>query len=128
VLITDHDSRVRQTFDALGDAAFAAAYRHGQTLPLDAVVACALDEPAGTPGEPGTARPLTRREAQVADLVAEGRSNREIATTLFISRRTAESHVEHILTKLGFTARTQIAAWVAEHRCAPDRISSPLPR
>ena len=39
-------------------------------------------------------------------------SNKEIADTLVISRRTAETHVEHILTKLGFTSRTQIAAWV----------------
>ena len=39
-------------------------------------------------------------------------SNKEIADTLVISRRTAETHVEHILTKLGFTSRTQIATWV----------------
>jgi DNA-binding CsgD family transcriptional regulator/tetratricopeptide (TPR) repeat protein len=57
---------------------------------------------------------LTKREAQVAALVAEGRSNKEIAATLVISRRTVDGHVEHILTKLGFTSRTQIAVWFAE--------------
>ena len=56
---------------------------------------------------------LTRRERQVAILVAQGLTNREIATRLFISERTAESHVEQIRGKLGFHSRTQIAAWVA---------------
>ncbi|MEB3371771.1 ATP-binding protein [Saccharopolyspora mangrovi] len=58
---------------------------------------------------------LTRREREVAELVAVGVTNREIAARLVISRRTAEAHVENILTKLGFTSRTQIAAWMAEH-------------
>ena len=50
-------------------------------------------------------------------------SNREIAAKLVISRRTAEGHVDHILGKLGFTSRVQIAAWVAEHR-PPDQSRS----
>ena len=56
---------------------------------------------------------LTRREREVANLVAEGLTNRDIATRLFISERTAESHVEQIRGKLGFRSRSQIAAWVA---------------
>jgi DNA-binding CsgD family transcriptional regulator/sugar lactone lactonase YvrE len=55
---------------------------------------------------------LTRREREVALLVAQGLTNREIATRLFISERTAESHVEQIRGKLGFHSRAQIAAWV----------------
>jgi non-specific serine/threonine protein kinase len=43
-------------------------------------------------------------------------SNKEIASRLFIASRTAETHVDHILTKLGFTSRVQIAAWVMENR------------
>ncbi|MFQ6398700.1 response regulator transcription factor [Nocardia sp. KC 131] len=58
---------------------------------------------------------LTKRERQIADLVARGLTNKAIATRLVISHRTAEGHVEHILTKLGFTSRAQIAAWAAEH-------------
>ncbi len=54
---------------------------------------------------------LTDRERQVAVLIAQGRSNREIAGELFISEKTAERHVANILSKLGFNARTQIAAW-----------------
>jgi non-specific serine/threonine protein kinase len=61
---------------------------------------------------------LTRREREVADLVAQGMSNREIAAKLVVSPRTAEAHIEHILLKLDFTSRAQIAAWVAEHRAS----------
>lgn len=60
--------------------------------------------------------PLTRREREVARLVAEGHSNRDIAATLVLSERTAESHVQQILNKLGFNSRAQIAAWYAERR------------
>jgi DNA-binding CsgD family transcriptional regulator len=54
---------------------------------------------------------LSPREAQVAKLVTDGLTNRQIAERLIISERTAQNHVQHILTKLGFTARSQIAAW-----------------
>jgi predicted ATPase/DNA-binding CsgD family transcriptional regulator len=56
---------------------------------------------------------LSRREREVAELVAEGLTNRQIAERLFIAERTAEGHVEQIRNKLGFTSRSQIAAWVA---------------
>ena len=62
---------------------------------------------------PGTPSPLTRRELQGARLIAGGRSNKQIAAELVISQRTAENHVEHILTKLGFTSGAQVAAWAA---------------
>ena len=60
------------------------------------------------------ATPLTLRERDVAALVARGLSNRRIAEDLVISERTAANHVEHILGKLGFHARAQIAAWAVE--------------
>jgi ATP/maltotriose-dependent transcriptional regulator MalT len=60
----------------------------------------------------GGAGPLTAREREVAELVALGRSNREIAERLVLSDRTVGNHVQHILTKLGFANRSQIAAWV----------------
>ena len=56
---------------------------------------------------------LSPREDEVARLVAEGLTNRQIAERLVISERTAQNHVQHILTKLGFTTRSQIAAWRA---------------
>jgi len=57
---------------------------------------------------------LTARERQVAVLVAQGKSNPEIATTLVVGNRTAQTHVANILRKLGCTSRAQVAAWVAE--------------
>jgi DNA-binding CsgD family transcriptional regulator len=58
--------------------------------------------------------PLTPRELEVADLVAAGLTNREIAQSLVISTRTVESHIEHIKVKLGFTRRARIVAWALE--------------
>lgn len=104
---------------ALGETAFQAAYHRGLDLPAEDVLACALQQPPEKPQEKPLARavseaaPLTPRELQVARLIAEGRSNREIAAELVISQRTAENHVEHILTKLGFTSRAQVAVWAA---------------
>jgi non-specific serine/threonine protein kinase len=99
---------------ALGEAAFQAAYNRGLELPAEDILAYALQQPLRKPPTPtgSGGAPLTPRELEVARLIAEGRSNKEIAADLVISQRTAENHVEHILAKLGFTARAQVAAWV----------------
>jgi DNA-binding CsgD family transcriptional regulator len=60
--------------------------------------------------------PLSPREHEVAQLVADGLSNRAIAAALVISERTAQNHVQHVLGKLGFVNRAQVAAWVAGRR------------
>jgi predicted ATPase/DNA-binding CsgD family transcriptional regulator len=112
-VIGDHEACERQTRARLGDAAFTAAFTRGQTLPYDDAIAYALDEQRRTAPATGRPTPLTRRERQVADLLTEGLSNKEIAAKLVISQRTAESHVEHILTKLGVANRAQVAAWQA---------------
>jgi len=60
--------------------------------------------------------PLSPRELEVAGLVARGLTNKQIGQRLYVSERTAENHVQHILTKLGFSNRSQIAAWASgEH-------------
>lgn len=70
----------------------------------------------------GTARArLTRREDEIAGLVARGMTNRQIADVLHLSERTVESHVQHILTKLGLQNRSQVATWVTRTR---ERIGS----
>ncbi len=66
---------------------------------------------AATPG--GAVAPLAKREADVARLVADGLTNKQIGARLFISERTVDSHVRSILNKLGVGSRAQIAAWVA---------------
>jgi DNA-binding NarL/FixJ family response regulator len=59
---------------------------------------------------------LTPREWDVAKLVARGNFNRQIADELVVSERTVDTHVSHILRKLGLVSRAQIAAWVVQHQ------------
>jgi DNA-binding CsgD family transcriptional regulator len=88
----------------------------GKQLERAAAVAFAMREEGATAanlrGGVGDSA-LTARELQVAGLVSKGMTDREIAAELVISQRTAESHVQHILAKLGFRSRAQIAAWAA---------------
>lgn len=91
-------------------------------LGLDRVArdSSALLDRLGPPGQ-STIDPLTRREREVASLVAQGRSNRDIAEHLFLSERTVETHVSRILSKLDLTSRTQLAARVlAPGRYVPE--------
>ena len=57
---------------------------------------------------------LTERELEVVALIAQGKSNREIAEALVVAKITVETHVNNILHKLGFTSRTQIVLWAVE--------------
>jgi predicted ATPase/DNA-binding CsgD family transcriptional regulator len=100
------------------------AFEKGRSMDLDQAVRYALDE-AELPTPPAdsalrTSTPLTRRQLQIARLVAHGHTNREIADRLFISERTAEGHVEQIRNKLGFSSRVQIAAWLVEQQQTGD--------
>jgi predicted ATPase/DNA-binding NarL/FixJ family response regulator len=110
------DSQVRHLLE---DRHLADVVAEGRAMDAQAAVGHALGEhlrrrrPAGEPG-PDRGR-LTKREWQVAELLLEGMSNRDIALRLFLSERTVEAHLEHIRNKLGFRSRTQIAAWVTEH-------------
>jgi DNA-binding CsgD family transcriptional regulator len=109
---------------ALGREVFERLHRRGGALGLRDLAGHALQEPGRPPGaeaadpsppEDATV-PLTRRETEVARLVAEGLANQQIADRLVIARRTAEGHVERILGKLGFSNRSQIAAWMTAQR------------
>jgi DNA-binding CsgD family transcriptional regulator/sugar lactone lactonase YvrE len=78
----------------------------------------------------GLSKPaLSRREHQVASLVAEGLTNREIAERLFISERTADGHLEHIREKLAVNSRAQVAAWYVAQSLAgaPAVAAAPSP-
>jgi DNA-binding NarL/FixJ family response regulator len=111
----------------LGEARFKTEFEAGKNLQRDAAIRLALgespdearagqgdqSEAGGGGGGDADVSPLGKREAEVARLIAEGLTNKQIATRLFISERTVDSHVRSILNKLGFRTRTQIATWVA---------------
>jgi len=111
---------------ALTPAVYQERHDWGRSIGTTAAVDYALRREESSPGrgaaapavrrQPGAKAPggLTRRESEIAGLVSQGLSNQDIAVKLVISKRTAETHVEHILTKLGFTNRNQIAAWYVE--------------
>ncbi|WP_369227972.1 LuxR C-terminal-related transcriptional regulator [Streptomyces sp. R39] len=109
------EERVRA---ALTAADFDRAFRCGADATVTQALAYVLDEspPATRERDPDSGPPLTRRERQVADLVADGLTNKQIAAHLVIAQRTAENHVERILTKLGFSSRSQLAVWTYGRR------------
>ena len=114
---------IRQARAQLDKRTFRAEFRRGSALAEDQAMAYALGEDLDLDREPVPAMPspLTRRETEVAALVAEGLSNSEIAQRLVISVRTAQGHVENILRKLGFTSRAMIASWVTHRRAQQER-------
>ena len=104
---------------ALGVARFGAEFEAGKRLSRHAAMRLALgesedDKPSTVPGS--QTGPLARREVEVARLVAEGLSNKQVAAMLLISERTVATHVGHILDKLGFKSRAQIAGWISSDR------------
>ena len=83
-----------------------------------AVATAAEERPAA---EPAAGTGLSPRELEVAYLVADGLTNRQIAERLYLSERTAQNHVQHILVKLGFSNRSQVASWASTRRSAMSR-------
>jgi predicted ATPase/DNA-binding CsgD family transcriptional regulator len=117
--VFDHRSQATLR-EALGDARFEQAFAQGASYSLEQAIALALGDHSPQTSDrsraSSTSRRLTRRELEIAGLLAEGLSNKEIATRLVISQRTAETHVDRILNKLGFTSRVQVASWMAEQQ------------
>jgi predicted ATPase/DNA-binding CsgD family transcriptional regulator len=98
---------------ALTAAATAAAMAEGASMTLDAAMEYAL---AGEHDHGRVAAPLSKRELEVAGLVVEGLTAREIAGRLHLAERSVEGHVEHIRNKLGVRSRAQIASWLVQQR------------
>lgn len=137
---TAYDRTVAGIRAHLDDAAFMEAWARGRAMPLDQAIEEALESmfqqtneqktassvpPGITLSQPSPALSprrvllqhfggLTTREREVAQLVAQGKSNRAIADELVVGVSTVEAHITHIFTKLGFSSRAQIAAWVVD--------------
>jgi len=120
-----HDETAAAVQSRLGAEAFAAATKRGSELSPAAAAAMALERKAKVQvpeprPEAAAGAGLTKREREVAALIAQGMSNREIANRLVVAQRTAEGHVENILSKLGFTSRAQVAGWLASQNHHQD--------
>ena len=119
----DREQRVAAARAAVGGEAFQAAWAEGRAMAFEQVVEIAMAPtepiPSRVTSEGRKPRPpehvLTAREREVAVQIAHGQTNREISAVLMIAEKTAEAHVQHILDKLGFHSRSQIAAWAVEH-------------
>jgi non-specific serine/threonine protein kinase len=125
----ENDRHTASARAMLGELEFATAWEEGQAMTFDQVIEYARDifnadyPPNSTSSrraEKAASGGLTRREREVASLVAEGLSNKRIAERLVLSERTAEMHVAHVLRKLGYTTRAQITAWAIRHGLAPS--------
>jgi non-specific serine/threonine protein kinase len=117
-----YESAVAGARATAGESTFAALWQAGRALGLPEAMALgrrtkaveADRRPSATRTKPAVEDDLTPREQEVALLIARGHTNREIAEVLVISEWTVDTHVRHILTKLGQRSRAQVAAWVAE--------------
>jgi DNA-binding CsgD family transcriptional regulator len=101
---------------ALGASKFDVEFKAGKDMSRTTAIDLALGESsrvAAVAADDQGAELLGKRQAEVARLVADGLSNKQIGSRLFISERTVDSHVRSILNKLGFNSRAQIAAWMA---------------
>ena len=112
-----HQQATKEVRDTLGEDRYAALFRSGADHPLDLVISLAVTDADELPSAGPDHRPppglLTSRERQIAALVAEGMSNRDIAQRLGISKRTVDAHLEHIFGKLGISSRVQLATWLS---------------
>jgi non-specific serine/threonine protein kinase len=108
---------MEQARQALGSEGVETLLADGKAMSIDAAVRYALSAapPSWTAMDTNSRSPLTRREEEVAQLIAQGMGNRAIAHELVITEGTVEVHVKRILSKLGFRSRSQVAVWAAQH-------------
>jgi predicted ATPase/DNA-binding NarL/FixJ family response regulator len=114
----EYDEYLELARSSLTAAEFQAAQSAGSAMSLDQAIDFALNlslQPRSTPGVEEKPGDLTSREREVASLIAQGKTNREIADELVLSTRTVEKHAANIMMKLGLASRAQIVRWAMEH-------------
>jgi len=113
-----HERSVSIIIRGIGQKAFDAAYARGRAMTIDEGVAGAVeDKPAPKPTPPvksASDTELTPRQLEIARLIADDLTNRQIADRLFLSERTVETHITNMLNKLGLNSRVQLSRWIAE--------------
>jgi DNA-binding NarL/FixJ family response regulator len=111
-----HERSLSIIIEGIGRKALDAAYARGRAMTIDEGVTFATQRTQPPrPAPPVKAAPdtgLTSRQLEIARLVADGLTNRQIAARLFLSERTVETHITNILNKLGLSSRVQISRWV----------------
>jgi DNA-binding NarL/FixJ family response regulator len=121
--------RLEQSLSALLQEVAELVAEHGESvraarlLAIVDVLGAPVDSPLASHrnGQRAALYPLTCRETEVAEMLANGSTNRTIAEVLTISERTVDTHVQNILAKLGVNSRVQIASWVVDRHLAPAR-------
>jgi len=113
-----HEQAVLSARTRLGSAGFEAASAIGHAWSADQAVEWALDSRAAGHAEVAQPGPLTAREREVARLLAQDYTNRQIAEALVIAERTVETHVTNILTKLDLKSRVQVGMWAVSQGLA----------
>ena len=115
----DYERDLAAVRAVLDEAAAAAAWAEGRALTPEQALEHEDSAHGGSGKGGGPVGPLTRREAEVTRLIARGLTNRQIAVELVITEGTVGTHVEHILRKLDFQSRTQVAAWALRSGLVP---------
>jgi DNA-binding CsgD family transcriptional regulator len=112
-----HERSVSLVTRGIGQRSFDAAFARGRAMTIDEGIAFAVEgkqrpKPAAVVKAMPAAE-LTRRQLEIARLVADDLTNRQIAARLFLSERTVETHVTNILNRLGLNSRVELARWLA---------------
>jgi DNA-binding NarL/FixJ family response regulator len=113
-----HERSVSLITRAIGQKAFDTAFARGRGMTFDEGVAFAVEDkqpPRSAPrAKPEAHAALTGRQLEIARLIADELTNRQIADRLFLSERTVETHITNMLNKLGLNSRVQLTRWLAE--------------